>query len=71
MELKSRPHHVQYLRLLRQMSSEERLRKAFELGALSRELFRHGLRQRFPELSEEEFRRLYLSRLDLCHNRNY
>ena len=33
-------------------------------------LFKQGLRERFPDLSEEEFHRLYLKRLALCHNRN-
>jgi hypothetical protein len=53
------------------MSPEQRLAKAFELSAFVKALFREGLRQRFPKLSEEEFHKLYLERLAKCHNRNY
>jgi len=53
------------------MTPEQRLAKAFELSEFTRELFLHGLRQRFPGLSEEEFRELALRRLAKCHNRNY
>ena len=68
---KPRPNHAVYLRVLRAMTAEQRLRKAFELGASTRALFRHGLRQRFPDLDDAEFGRLVRERLDRCHNRNY
>ncbi len=50
------------------MSPADRLRKAFELTEMSRGLFRQGLRQRFPNLSEAELHRLYIERLHACHN---
>jgi hypothetical protein len=53
------------------MSPEARLLKAFELSEFSRELFLHGLQRRFPELSENEIKKIYLERLEKCHNRNY
>lgn len=53
------------------MTAEQRLRKAFDLGAGARALFEHGLRRRFPELDDVAFRRLVRERLDQCHNRNY
>jgi hypothetical protein len=53
------------------MSPEARLLKCFELSEFSRGLFLQGLRQRFPSLSEEALRKLYLERLEKCHNRNY
>ena len=68
---KSRPNHAVYLRVLRVMTPEQRLRKAFELGATARALFEHGLRQRVPDMDEVAFRRLVRERLDRCHNRNY
>ncbi|RIK54752.1 hypothetical protein DCC62_31705 [candidate division KSB1 bacterium] len=71
MNLKPRPHHHIYIEILRRMSPEQRLKKAIELSELSKDLFRQGLRQRFPDLSEEEFHKLFLKRLELCHNRNY
>jgi hypothetical protein len=43
------PYHQLYLETLRRLTPEQRLLKALELTELSRELFRAGLRQRFPE----------------------
>lgn len=63
--------HRVYIQALRNMPPEERLLKAFELSEFTKQLFIHGLRKRFPDLSEEEFRKLLLDRLNKCHNRNY
>ncbi len=71
MNIKERPNHSLYIQVLRRMSPEAKLLKAFELTAFSRELFLHGLHRRFPELAEEELHKLYLERLARCHNRNY
>jgi hypothetical protein len=70
MDIKKRSNHKIYIRVLRQMTPEARLLKAFELSEFAVQLFAHGLRKRFPELSEDEFRQLYLKRLDKCHNRS-
>lgn len=69
--MKPRRNHGVYLRILRGMSAEDRLRKAFELSDLSRSLFAHGLRRAFPHLEPAAFRALVRSRLDKCHNRIY
>jgi len=53
------------------MSTDARLRAALEMGETSRRLFEDGLRKARPGLSEAQFRRLLLKRLDRCHNRNY
>lgn len=71
MDPKKRPNDRIYLEALRRMTPEQKLRKVFELTEMSRQLFRQGLRERFPELSEEELHRLYLERLAKCHNRNW
>jgi len=71
MNPKPQPNHDRYLQTLRALTPEQRLRKAFEMSAFAKELFRTGLRQRFPELPEEESHKLLLERLNLCHNRNY
>ena len=68
---KPRPNHGVYLRVLRSMTPEQRLRKAFELGAMTRAMLEHGLRRRFPELGASAMARLVRERLDRCHNRNY
>jgi hypothetical protein len=70
-DLKLHPNHKLYIQILRQMTPEQRLAKAFELSEFTQQLFIYGLRQRFPNLPEKEFRELLLKRLDKCHNRNY
>jgi hypothetical protein len=70
-DIKKRPNYKIYLQVLRQMPPEKRLIKAFELSEFSRQLFIHGLHKRFPNLSDEEFKKILLERLDKCHNRNY
>jgi CO/xanthine dehydrogenase FAD-binding subunit len=68
---KPRPNHGVYVRVLRTMTPEQRLRKAFELGAMTRAMFEHGLRRRFPGLSTAALAGLLRERLDRCHNRSY
>lgn len=71
MDPKPRPNHRRTLEVLRSMSPEQRLHKAFELTELSRKLFRLGLKQRFPDRTDGELERLYLERLMACHKRNF
>jgi len=71
MDPKPRPNRTAYLEVLRRMTPEQRLAKAFELTEFGRAIFKQGLRNRFPELSNEDLHRLYLDRLALCHNKNY
>jgi hypothetical protein len=71
MNIKERPNHKLYIQVLRQMSPEKRLLKAFELSEFANKLFIHGLRKRFPNLPEKEFKKILFKRLDKCHNKNY
>ena len=71
MDIKKRPNNKIYIQVLRQMPPEKRLLKAFELSEFTRQLFLHGLHKRFPNLNDEEFKKILLERLDKCHNRNY
>ncbi|MCI0621955.1 MAG: hypothetical protein L0387_09835 [Acidobacteria bacterium] len=71
MDIKPRPNHRKYLELLRRMSPEQRLLKAFELSDFTQALFLEGLRSQFPNPSATEFKRLAAERLRKCHNRNY
>jgi hypothetical protein len=68
---KPRPNRDRYIEALRRMTSEQRLLKAFELTEMSRAAFRQGLRNRHPELSNDELHQMYLDRLAKCHNQNY
>lgn len=69
--MKERPNHRRYIEVLRSMTPDQRLRKAFELSEFSRALFVQGLRTRHPDLGPGEFAELLRSRLDKRHNRNY
>ena len=60
MDIKERPNHKIYIRVLRQMSPENRLLKAFELSEFTRQLFIHGLHKRYPNLSDEDFKKILL-----------
>ena len=60
-----------YLDSLRRMTPEERLLKAFDLHEFATHCFLHGLIERFPDASDDKIRRIYLERIDKCHNRNY
>lgn len=71
MSIKPSPNHKQYLATLRNMSAEQRLRKALELSALTKQLFMTGLIKRFPDKTETEIKVIYLQRLAKCYNRNY
>ena len=71
MNPKPRPNHRLYIEVLRRMTPEQRLAKAFELSALAKQAFASGLRRRFPDLPDDEFKKLLLARLEKCHNRNY
>ena len=71
MNKKPRPNHAIYLQSLRNMTPEQRLLKAFELSDFAKELFWQGLKNQYPDRTDDELRPLYLKRLDLCHNRNY
>jgi len=69
--MKKQPNHKKYIQVLRNMTPEQKLLRAFELSDFTKELFKHGLRKRFPDLADDEFHKLLLERLDKCHNRNY
>lgn len=69
--MKKQPNHRIYIQILRQMSPEKRLLKALELSDFAKQLFAHGLRKRFPDLADDEFKKILLERLNKCHNRNY
>ncbi len=71
MNIKQSPNHRQYLTILNKMSAEQRLLKALELSAITKELFLCGLNKRFPDKTKLEIKEIYLQRLAKCYNRNY
>lgn len=71
MDIKPKPNRQLYINILRKMTPAQRLEKAFDLSEFSRKLLIEGLRKRFPDVTEDEFRKIVLKRLERCHNRNY
>lgn len=60
-----------YIDVLRHMTPEEKLLRAFDLHEFATRCFLYGLRERFPDATDDEIRTIYLERIDKCHNRNY
>lgn len=63
--------HKKYIDILRNMTPQQKIDKVFELNLMADELFKYGLRKRFPYLSKEEFDKLYKSRIKKCYNRDW
>jgi len=63
--------HREYIKIIRRLTPEEKLKKCFELNELTKQLFLTGLKNRFPNLSQEEIKKLYLKRINKCHNLDY
>ncbi len=60
-----------YIRILKNMTAEARLKKALEISEFTKKLFIRGLRKKYKNVSEEEFKKILLERLEKCHNLNY
>lgn len=71
MDIKPKPNHEQYLLALIEMGEEKPYSKALELSAITKEMFKEGLRLTFPEKLDTEIKELYLQRIAKCYNRNY
>ena len=56
MNYKPNPNHKQYLAALIKMGPEQRLLKALDLSAMTKELFLNGLHIRFPGKTEIEIK---------------
>jgi hypothetical protein len=69
--MKPQPNRQRYLEVLRSMTLEQWLLKAFELSKFSKALFIEGSRQQFPNATDDEFRRILFDRLEKCHNKNH
>jgi DNA-binding PadR family transcriptional regulator len=63
MDAKQRLSHRQYIEILRRMTPEQRLRRAFRLSDCGKREFLRKLRDEHPGASEEEFRRVLRDRL--------
>jgi hypothetical protein len=71
MNIKQNQNHSIYIKALRALTPEQRLKRAFDLSDFTKKLFISGLRKRWPDLGKEEFKQKLFERLEKCHNRNY
>jgi hypothetical protein len=60
-----------YFDALRRMTPEDKLLRTFDLHEFATRCFLYGLSKRFPDATDDEIRKIYLERIDKCHNRNY
>jgi len=63
--------HREYIKIIRKLTPEKKLEKCFDLNEFTKTLFLTGLRNKFPNLSEEDIKKIYLKRITKCHNLNY
>jgi hypothetical protein len=69
--MKTYPNKQRYHNILKVMTPQEKLEKSFDLTDFSNAAFKAGLRNRYPDLTDDELEQLYLEKLRSCHNRNY
>lgn len=60
-----------YIDVLRRMTPEQRLKKAFEISEFTKQLSICGFRKRYSNLPDAEFKNFFLEHIKKCHNRNY
>jgi hypothetical protein len=60
--MKPQLNRQRYLEVLRSMTPEQKLLKAFELSESSKARFLERLRLRFPDATEDEIRRILIDR---------
>ncbi len=71
MTIKNKYNNKIIIKILREMKPEKKLLKTFELSDFTKKLFIQGLKKRFPDKTEEEFKIILIERMNKCHNRNY
>lgn len=67
--MKRHPNHQVYIRVLRDMGPQNRLKKAFELSEFTRALTRRGLENLYPELAPSDVNRVFLKRMEKARDR--
>ncbi len=63
---KPRPNHLRTLQILREMTPQQKLDQVFKLNERVLNLMRAGLRHRYPDLTEQELRRVQMHVLPFC-----
>ncbi len=71
MDETDRQTHREYIKILKKMTSQERLQRALELSDLTKSLFITGLKMRYPDYSEKDIKNLYIEKIYKCHSSDY
>jgi len=69
--MKTHPNKQRYHEILKGMTPQEKVEKVIELSNLANAAFLAGLRNRYPQLSDNELKELYLEKRRTWHNQNY
>lgn len=60
-----------YIKVLKNMSYEEKLLKCFELSEYSKKLLIAGIKNKYPDINDNDLNNKFLEILNKCHNRKY
>jgi len=64
------PNRKQYIEILRKMTGEERVRIAFELFEMAKNIMIEGIKAQNPDFTQEEIQQEVVRRMMLCHRMN-
>ena len=60
----------QYIEILRKMTGEKRMRIAFELFEMAKDIMIEGIKAQNPDIKAEEIQQEVVRRMMRCHRRN-
>jgi hypothetical protein len=64
------PNRKQYIEILQKMTGEERVRIAFELFEMAKDIMIEGMKAQNPKITLEEIQKEVVRRMMLCHRMN-
>ena len=64
------PNRKQYVEILRKMTGEQRMRIAFELFEMAKDIMIEGMKAQNPDIKAEEIQKEVVRRMMRCHRRN-
>ena len=68
--LPDEPNRKQYIEILQKMTGEERVRIAFELFEMAKNIMIEGMKAQNPDIKAEEIQKEVVRRMMLCHRMN-
>jgi hypothetical protein len=64
------PNRKQYIEILQKMTGEERVRIAFELFEMAKNVMIEGMKAQNPDIEAEAIQKEVVRRMMRCHRRN-